>query len=125
MDEMKVRQAFLPTGQTPRFQKHLRNFPTSSYLRRGAPRNVPFFSSEYADTGAGDDMGVKHNWAAFDNVKIVPRYGVMGTLPPVGVELFGTKYAAPIGIAPMGAPAFVWPGADILLAKAAHEATRH
>ena len=93
MDEMKVRQAFLPTGQTPRFQKHLSHFPTSSYLRRHAPRNVPFFASEYADTGAGDDMGVQHNWAAFDNVKIVPRYGVMGTLPPVGVELFGTNIA--------------------------------
>jgi L-lactate dehydrogenase (cytochrome) len=122
MDDMKVRKAFLPTGQTPRFQHYLKHFPTSSYLRRHAPRNVPFFASEYADTGAGDDIGVQHNWAAFDNVKIVPRYGVMGTLPPVGVELFGTHYSAPIGIAPMGAPAFVWPGADILLAKAAQAA---
>ncbi len=122
MDEMKARKAFMPTGQTPRFQDYLKHYPTSSYLRRHAPRNIPRFSFEYGDTGAGDDVGVQHNWAAFDNVKIVPRYGVMGTLPPVGVELFGTKYSAPIGIAPMGGPAIVWPGADLIMAKAAQAA---
>ncbi len=122
MDEMKARKAFMPTGQTPRFQDYLKHYPTSSYLRRHAPRNIPFFAFEYGDTGAGDDVGVQHNWAAFDNVKIVPRYGVMGTLPPVGVDLFGTHYAAPIGIAPMGGPAIVWPGADLILAKAAQAA---
>lgn len=122
MDEMKARKAFMPTGQTPRFQDYLKHYPTSSYLRRHAPRNIPRFSFEYGDTGAGDDVGVQHNWAAFDNVKIVPRYGVMGTLPPVGVDLFGVHYAAPIGIAPMGGPAIVWPGADLIMAKAAQAA---
>ena len=99
MDEMKARQAFLPTGQTPHFQHYLKYFPTSAYLRRHAPRKVPRFAFEYGDTGAGDDVGVRHNWEALDNVKIVPRYGVTSVLPPVAVELFGTKYAAPIGIA--------------------------
>lgn len=122
MDDMKVRQAFMPTGQTPRFQHYLKNFPTSFFMRRHAPRNVPRFAFEYADTGAGDDVGVRHNWEALDNVKIVPRYGVTSVLPPVGVELFGTKYSAPIGVAPMGGPAIVWPGADVLLAKAAQAA---
>jgi L-lactate dehydrogenase (cytochrome) len=50
---------------------------------------------------------------------MVPRYGVMPELPPVGVELFGRKYTAPIGIAPMGSPIVVWPGADKLFAAAA------
>lgn len=122
MDEMKARKAFMPTGQTPRFQDYLKHYPTSSYLRRRAPRNIPRFSFEYGDTGAGDDTGVEHNWLAFDNVKIVPRYGVMGTLPPVGVDLFGTHYSAPIGIAPMGGPGIVWPGADLIMAKAAQAA---
>jgi (S)-mandelate dehydrogenase len=122
MDDMKVRQAFMPTGQTPRFQHYLKYFPTSFYLRRHAPRHGPRFAFEYADPGAGDDVGVRHNWEALDNVKIVPRYGVTSVLPPVGVELFGTQYAAPIGVAPMGGPAIVWPGADVLLAKAAQAA---
>ncbi len=122
MDDLTVRQAFMPTGQTPKFQEYLKHYPTSSYLRRRAPRNVPKFAFEYADTGAGDDTGVKQNWASFDSVKIVPRYGVMPVLPPVGVELFGTRYAAPIGIAPMGGPSIVWPGADVTMAKAAQAA---
>jgi L-lactate dehydrogenase (cytochrome) len=122
MDDMKARQAFLPTGQTPHFQHYLKYFPTSAYLRRHAPRKVPRFAFEYGDTGAGDDVGVRHNWEALDNVKVVPRYGVTSVLPPVAVELFGTKYAAPIGIAPMGGPSIVWPGADVTMAKAAQAA---
>ena len=54
--------------------------------------------------------------------RLVPRYGVMPSLPPVHCELFGRTYTAPIGIAPMGSPIVVWPGADKLLARAAQRA---
>jgi len=82
-------------------QKNHRRFPTTAWMRRAAPRNVPLFAYEYGDTGAGNDGGIADNWSAFDAVKIVPRYGVMPSLPPVDVDLFGTRYTAPIGIAPM------------------------
>jgi (S)-mandelate dehydrogenase len=110
------------TGQSANFDKHHRRFPTTAWLRKQAPRNVPCFAFEYGDTGAGNDIGIAHNWAALDAIKIVPRYGVMPTLPPTEVELFGRRYAAPIGIAPMGGPSIVWPGADLLMAKAAQRA---
>ena len=103
-------------------RKNHRRFPTTAWLRKEAPRNVPSFAYEYSDTGAGNDGGIADNWAALDAVKIVPRYGVMPSLPPTEVELFGTRYAAPIGIAPMGGPSIVWPGADLLMAKAAQRA---
>ena len=123
MHDMTAKQAAVsPVGQLPNYQKHHRHFPTSAWLRRRAPRNVPLFAFEYGDTGAGNDVGVAHNWAAFDAVEIVPRYGVMPSLPPVDVKLFGRSYAAPIGIAPMGGPSLVWPGADLLMAKAAQHA---
>jgi L-lactate dehydrogenase (cytochrome) len=122
MHDATPTQSFLPSGQTPRFQAYLKRFPTSAYLRKHAPRNVPRFAFEYGDTGAGNDVGVAHNWAALDAIKVVPRYGVMPALPQTNVELFGTKYAAPIGIAPMGGPSIVWPGADLLMAKAAQQA---
>ena len=102
--------------------KNHRRFPTTAWLRKEAPRNVPLFAYEYGDTGAGNDVGIADNWAAFDAIKVVPKYGVMPTLPPVDCELFGTRYAAPIGIAPMGGPSIVWPGADLLMAKAAQAA---
>ena len=122
MDEDKLRQSFMPAGQTPNFQKHLRAFPTAMYFRKAAPRRVPRFAFEYGDTGAGDDVGIVDNWASLDGVKIVPRYGVTAMSPPVGIDLFGTQYAAPIGIAPMGGPSIVWPGADLIMARAAQAA---
>jgi len=107
----------------PRFRELQRHYPTIDYLRRRARRRVPHFAFEYGDGGAGkDDAGVCRNWAAFDAIELVPRYGVMPTLPPCGIELFGRGYAAPIGIAPMGGPSIVWPGADLHLARAAQRA---
>jgi L-lactate dehydrogenase (cytochrome) len=99
-----------------------RRFPTIGHLRNYARRHVPHFVFEYMDGGAGADVGIAHNWAALDAVELVPRYGVMPALPPIDVELFGRQYAAPIGIAPMGGPALVWPGADAAMARAAQRA---
>lgn len=119
-DVTAKKEAALPVAQPHKnFAKWHKLYPTSAWLRREARKNVPFFSYEYGDTGAGNDVGIEHNWAAFDNIKIVPRYGVTNTLPPVDVDLFGTRYSAPVGIAPMGGPTLVWPGADVLMAKAA------
>jgi (S)-mandelate dehydrogenase len=107
----------------PRFARLQRRYPTIDYLRRRARRRVPHFAFEYGDGGSGkDDAGIRRNWAAFDAIELVPRYGVMPTLPPCDIELFGRRYAAPIGIAPMGGPAIVWPGADLHLARAAQRA---
>lgn len=109
-------------SQSPNYSALHKIYPTIHYLRDAARRNVPHFAFEYGDTGAGADVGIKHNWSAFDAIEMVPRYGVMPTLPPIDVELFGRRYAAPIGIAPMGGPSLVWPGADLLFAKAAQHA---
>jgi (S)-mandelate dehydrogenase len=97
-------------------------FPTIPHLRRHARRHIPHFAFEYCDGGAGSDTGIAHNWAALDAVELVPRYGVMPDLPPLDVELFGRKYAAPLGIPPMGGPGLVWPGADRFMAQAAQQA---
>jgi isopentenyl diphosphate isomerase/L-lactate dehydrogenase-like FMN-dependent dehydrogenase len=124
MDDVTGRkvQSHLPHGLNANFEALHKLFPTSAYLRRQAPRSIPRFSFEYGDTGAGADVGIAQNWAAFDAIKVVPRYGAITTVPPIEVELFGTRYAAPIGIAPMGGPSLVWPGADLLMAKAAQRA---
>src|SRR3954466_13683392 len=97
-------------------------FPTIPHLRRHARRHIPHFAFEYCDGGAGSDTGIAHNWAALDAVELVPRYGLMPTLPPINTELFGRKYSAPLGIPPMGGPALVWPGADTFMARAAQQA---
>jgi (S)-mandelate dehydrogenase len=109
-------------ADNPRFITLHRRFPTMAYLRRHARRHVPSFAFEYLDGGAGADGGIARNWRALDAVELVPRYGVTTALPPVGIELFGRRYAAPIGVAPMGGPSIVWPGADGYLAAAAQRA---
>ena len=107
----------------PRYAELYRHYPTVDYLRRAARRRLPHFAFEYCDGGSGkEDAGIKRNWAALDAVELVPRYGVMPSLPPCDIELFGRRYAAPIGVAPMGGPAIVWPGADKHLARAAQKA---
>src|ERR1051325_3775293 len=123
MHDMTAKKAALAAYTPhPNFAKYHKLFPTTAWLRREAPKHVPLFSFEYGDTGAGNDIGIAHNWAAFDAIKITPRYGVVVTPPPVEVELFGRRYNAPIGIAPMGGPALVWPGGDLIMARAAQRA---
>ncbi len=101
----------------------IRRFPTVTHLRRHAPHHGPRFAFEYMDGGAGgEDAGIRRNWSALDAVELVPRYGVTTELPPIDIELFGKRYAAPFGVAPMGGPSIVWPGADEYLAAAAQAA---
>lgn len=114
--------AIPPPSKNDNFLKNQRHFPTIQYLRRGAQRRLPHFAFEYGDGGAGADTCIKDNWAALDAVQLVPRYGVMPKLPPVDVTLFGRRYAAPLGVAPIGNPVVIWPGADKALAKAAQRA---
>jgi L-lactate dehydrogenase (cytochrome) len=104
------------------FPKLRRRFPSISYLRSRARRRLPSFAFEYLDGGAGADGGIARNWRALDEVELLPRYGITTALPPIGIELFGKRYSAPIGIAPMGGPSLVWPGADAHLAAAAQRA---
>jgi (S)-mandelate dehydrogenase len=114
---------YVGEGGNPRYAALYRHYPTIDYLRRAARRRLPHFAFEYSDGGSGkDDAGIRRNWAALDAVEMVPRYGVMPSLPPCAVELFGRRYAAPIGISPMGGPAICWPGADKHLARAAQRA---
>jgi (S)-mandelate dehydrogenase len=105
-----------------RFAELQRRYPTVAYLRERARRHVPHFAFEYMDGGAGADRGIARNWNALDAVELLPRYGLVPNLPPVDVEIFGRRYAAPLGIAPMGGPAIAWPGADAHLARAAQAA---
>src|SRR5712671_3747913 len=109
-------------ADNPRFVALHRRFPTVAYLRRQARRKLPHFAFEYCDGGAGADGGIARNWSALDAIELVPRYGVTTALPPVDVELFGKRYSAPIGVAPMGGPSLVFPGADQLLAAACQRA---
>jgi L-lactate dehydrogenase (cytochrome) len=97
-------------------------FPTYDGLRRRAYRRLPKFAFDFLDTGAGAGTGVERNERAFSSIEMAPRFGRDVSDPDPSVTLFGRNYALPVGIAPMGLPGFVWPGADWHLAAAAQRA---
>jgi L-lactate dehydrogenase (cytochrome) len=99
-----------------------RSYPTAFDLRAAARRVLPNFAFEYMDGGAGSDGGIQRNWAALDAVEMVPRYGKLVAPPPADVTLFGRSYPAPLGIAPIGGPGTVFPGAETYMARAAQKA---
>jgi L-lactate dehydrogenase (cytochrome) len=90
-------------------------------LEHRASKRIPHFAWEYLASGTGDDRAVANNIEAMSKIQLVPEL-LKGPLEPnTETELFGVKYAAPIGIAPVGLTGLIWPGADAALAKAAAE----
>lgn len=96
-----------------------RRFPTIEDLERRAARRIPRFAFEFLQGGAGDESGLSRNRAALRSIEIVPRYGIETQGVDPSVELFGRRYAAPIGISPIGMDGLMWPGATELFARAA------
>ncbi len=83
-----------------------RRFPTIAHLRAHARRARAALSHSNTWMAApGADTGIAHNWAALDAVELVPRYGVTsGLAAGRRRHCSAGRYAAPIGIAPMGGP---------------------
>ena len=81
-------------------------YPTSTTCAAAQSRDCRASRYEYDDDGRGrPDTGIRHNWSALDaQIEMIPRYGVMPSLPPVNCELFDRNYTAPIGVAPIDRP---------------------
>jgi (S)-mandelate dehydrogenase len=97
-------------------------FPTVDDLRSRARARVPRFAFDFVDGGANEETCAARNRAAFRAVELLPRYCIEAKGTAIEVELFGGRYAAPIGISPMGSPGLMWPGAEEYMARAAQAA---
>lgn len=96
-------------------------YPEIKDLEKRAKRRIPSFAWEYLASGTGDESLIERNVTAMHNVQFVPEFLKGPLQPSVETEIFGINYAAPIGIAPIGLTALIWPGADGALARAAAE----
>ncbi len=96
-----------------------RRFPTVESLRQRARRRVPRFAFDFVDGGANDEECALRNAAALSAIELLPRYCIDTKTVSTEVELFGRRYAAPFGVAPMGSAGMMWPGAEECLAKEA------
>jgi L-lactate dehydrogenase (cytochrome) len=83
---------------------------------------VPRFAFDFVDGAANDEICARRNAAALQAVELLPRYCIDVGSVSTEVELFGRRYAAPTGIAPMGSAGLIWPRADEHLARAAQRA---
>ena len=102
-----------------RAEKLRRRFPTIEDLRRHARRRVPRFAFDFVDGGANDEECARRNATALSAIELLPRYCIDPKGTSTEVELFGRRYAAPFGVAPMGSGALMWPGAEEYLAREA------
>ena len=89
-----------------------RRYPTIADLRKRARRRVPRFAFDFVDGGCGENETRDSNRVALDAVKLVARYGLGVGGVNTELELFGRRYAAPIGISPMGMGGLLWPRAE-------------
>lgn len=108
------------TGTAGVSARHLR-YPTIEDLRARARRRVPRFAFDFIDGGCGQNASRSNNRAALDDIRFIPRYGFGTVTVSSEVELFGRRYAGPIGVAPMGLGGLIWPGAELHLATAAQK----
>jgi (S)-mandelate dehydrogenase len=88
-------------------------------LRTVARRRLPRVVFDYIDGAVEDERGLAHNRAAFERIRIVPRYLVDVDTRDLTTTLFGRRYALPFGIGPTGLSNLAWPGADAALARTA------
>ncbi|GAA2389994.1 alpha-hydroxy-acid oxidizing protein [Dactylosporangium salmoneum] len=88
-------------------------------LERRARRKMSRAAWAYVAGGAGEGATMRHNRAAFERWRIVPRvlHGV--TARDLGTEVAGTPLRAPLLLAPVGAGALIRRDSDVLIARGA------
>lgn len=97
------------------------NYPSISDLRAKAKKKMPLFAFEYLDGGCNEDVNLNRNRSDVQKIELMPQYLAKVYEHDMATELFGVKYSAPFGIAPIGLQGLIWPNAPEILAKAAFE----
>jgi L-lactate dehydrogenase (cytochrome) len=82
---------------------------------------VPRFAFEYLEGGCNEDVNLHRNTDELRRVTLDPIYLSNHHTFDTSVELFGHRYDAPFGIAPVGLQGLIWPGSTEILARAAAE----
>ncbi len=96
-------------------------YPSIEDLRQKAKRRMPKFAFEYLEGGCNSEINLARNTAEIREVRLQPKYIGEYDGADLSVELFGAKYDAPFGMAPIGLQGLMWPKACELLAAAAYE----
>lgn len=96
-------------------------YPSVTDLRNKAKKSIPRFAFEYLDGGCNDDINLHKNTSELREVELAPYYLRGGGSVDLSTTLFGHRYAAPFGVAPIGLQGLIYPDSPRILAKAAFE----
>jgi isopentenyl diphosphate isomerase/L-lactate dehydrogenase-like FMN-dependent dehydrogenase len=96
-----------------------RRFPCVVDMEAAAARRMPGFVHDYLIGGLGRESSVRRNVASLDTIQLMPRYLSVAPSPDMSISVFGKRFDAPFGIAPLGLAGLLWPGCEVPLAKAA------
>ena len=88
-------------------------------LRQAAQKRLPRGVFDYLDKGAEDQIALRNNRRAFDELKM--RNRVLRDISDVKLhtEIFGRTASLPLAIAPTGIAGLCWYEGELELAKAA------
>jgi len=88
-------------------------------VRAEARRVLPLPVFDFADGGAEDEVTLRRNETAFDEVALLPRPLNGARTRDQSITLFGKRLSMPIGIAPTGLAGLFWPDGECASARAA------
>ncbi|WP_417601496.1 alpha-hydroxy acid oxidase [Pararhodobacter oceanensis] len=97
------------------------HYPALAYMIDRARRRVPYFAWEYLASGTGAERLLGDNRAALDRVSLAPKVAQGRFQPDTSTRLLGQRFSVPFGAGPVGMSGLIWPGAELILAKAARE----
>lgn len=95
-------------------------YPAIEDLARKAKKRMPHVAWEYLASGTGDEQLVTKNSNAYHEMAFLPRFCKGALTANTETTLFGRKYSAPIGMAPVGLTGLMWPRAEHYLAASAN-----
>jgi L-lactate dehydrogenase (cytochrome) len=102
--------------------KHMRGYLSLDEFEQAARRLLPRMIYGYAASGTETDASVRQNRDSYADYALVPRVLTGAARHDHKCMLFGREYAAPFGIAPMGASSLFAYRADVVMAQAAKAA---
>jgi len=82
---------------------------------------MPRFAFEYLEGGCFSEVNLRRNTEEIREVRLRPWY--LSDYPGANLqtEIFGQRYEAPFGVAPIGLQGLMWPRSTEILAKAASD----
>lgn len=97
------------------------SYPSIAHLKQKAQQRIPKFAFDYLEGGCHDEIGLYRNQQDIQAVQLRSDLLKPFDSSDLSVELFGHRYSAPFGIAPVGLQGLMWPKSPEILGKTAAE----